>query len=60
MGGNRNMIEMLEVAKISQLAELSNSIQETGGMIVILEHRIPSYIRLSFRYLVLSHLNWGG
>nr|ALX27201.1 outward rectifying K+ channel [Ammopiptanthus mongolicus] len=28
-GGNRNMIKMLEVAKVSQLAELSNSIQET-------------------------------
>ncbi|RDX75537.1 Potassium channel SKOR, partial [Mucuna pruriens] len=28
-GGNRHMIKMLEVAKVSQLAELSNSIHET-------------------------------
>ncbi|KAL2342323.1 hypothetical protein Fmac_003608 [Flemingia macrophylla] len=28
-GGNRNMVKMLEVAKISQLAELSGSIHET-------------------------------
>ncbi|XP_054785512.1 potassium channel SKOR-like isoform X2 [Prosopis cineraria] len=31
IGGNRNMIKLLEVAKISQLSEISDSIQETQG-----------------------------
>nr|KYP52658.1 Potassium channel GORK [Cajanus cajan] len=35
-GGNRNMIKMLEVAKVSQLAELSSSIHETQGMVKFL------------------------
>nr|KYP52659.1 Potassium channel GORK [Cajanus cajan] len=34
--GNRNMIKMLEVVKVSQLAELSSSIHETQGMVKFL------------------------
>lgn len=34
------MIKMLEVSKNSQLAELSDSIKETRGMTIFLEHII--------------------
>ncbi|KAI9080052.1 hypothetical protein K1719_037985 [Acacia pycnantha] len=35
MGGNRNMIKMLEVAKISQLTELSHNIQEPRAKVLL-------------------------
>ncbi|XP_028756660.1 potassium channel SKOR [Neltuma alba] len=35
MGGNRNMIKMLQVAKISQLTELSHSIQESRAKVLL-------------------------
>lgn len=36
-GGDRNMIKMLEVAKASQLPELSDNIHETQGILCLVK-----------------------